>query len=354
MLKIPSMETTVTYQYRIKDSSIKKTLIQMSSEVNFVWNFNNNIIRKRWKESRLYTDLPFLNPLNKGASKELSINSQTIQAVYQELLKKVKQHKKPIRFRSRKKKLGWVPFNGQTFKFLGNYSTYNGYKIRYWYHRPLPEGAVVKTGSFSEDALGRWYLNLVVTFPEYLEPALNESVGIDLGIKTTLTCSDGVKFERPSFTTKNAEALAKAQKYRKKQKVKRIHAKIKNQRKDWNHKTTFSLASTFRNVFVGNTPSEKILTEINNINKAVYDASWYEVKTLLSYKVLRRQGVFQEVSELYSTETCSVCLVKSGPSGVRSLKIREWTCSVCNSVHDRDINAALNHLRLGHESLRAA
>ena len=76
MLKITSMETTITYQYRIKDSSIKKTLIPMSSEVNFVWNLNNNIIRKRWKESRFYTDLPFLNPLNKGASKELQITSR--------------------------------------------------------------------------------------------------------------------------------------------------------------------------------------------------------------------------------------------------------------------------------------
>jgi transposase len=345
---------TITYQYRIKDNSLKKTLIKMSSEVNFVWNFANNIIQKRWKESRQYTDEKLLSGLTKGASKELEINSQTIQAVYEELLKRVKRHKKQIRFRSRKRKLGWIPFKGQTFKFLGNYSTYNGYKIRYWYHRPLPEGAVVKTGSFSEDALGRWYLNLVVTFPEYLEPALNESVGIDLGIKTTLTCSDGVKFERPSFTTNNSEALAKAQKYRKKRQTKKIHAKIKNQRKDWNHKTTFSLAKKFKNIFVGDTSSQDILTEINNINKAVYDASWYEVKTLLSYKVLRRQGVFQEVSELYSTEACSVCLVKSGPSGVKSLKIREWTCAVCNTLHDRDINAARNHLRLGHESLRAA
>ena len=137
------------------------------------------------------------------------------------------------------------------------------------------------------------------------------------------------EIERPSFTTNNSEALAKAQKYRKKRQTKKIHAKIKNQRKDWNHKTTFSLAKKFKNIFVGDTSSQDILTEINNINKAIYDASWFELKTLLSYKVLRRQGVFQEVSELYSTETCSVCLVKSGPSGVKSLKIREWTCSVC-------------------------
>jgi hypothetical protein len=54
----------------------------MSSEVNFVWNFANNIIQKRWKESRQYTDETLLSLLTKGASKKLKINSQTIQAVY--------------------------------------------------------------------------------------------------------------------------------------------------------------------------------------------------------------------------------------------------------------------------------
>ena len=93
------METTLTYQYRIKDRSIREVLIPMASEVNFVWNFCNNIIRKLWKESRFYTKEALLGELTKGASKLLGINSQTIQAVYQELLFQVKQHGF-IRFRS--------------------------------------------------------------------------------------------------------------------------------------------------------------------------------------------------------------------------------------------------------------
>ena len=128
------METTITYQYRIKDSSIKTILTKMSSNVNFVWNHCNEIVRKNWKESRQYTNESILNSVTKGTSKEegILINSQSIQAVYEDLLHKVKKHKKQIRFRSRKTKLGWIPFKGQTFKFLGNYSTYNGMKLRYW------------------------------------------------------------------------------------------------------------------------------------------------------------------------------------------------------------------------------
>ena len=140
------MTTTITYQYRI---CIREVLIPLSSEVNFVWNFCNDIVRRRDKESRFFTNESDLNELTKGSSKLLNINSQSIQAIYQELLKQIKK-RKLVRFRTRKKKLGWIPFKGQTFKFLGNYSTYNGYK--YWYHRPLPKDAVVKTGSISEDS----------------------------------------------------------------------------------------------------------------------------------------------------------------------------------------------------------
>jgi hypothetical protein len=88
------METTITYQYRIKDSTVKKTLIQLSSNVNFVWNFCNDVVRRRYKESRFLTDEKLLTSLTKGSSKELLINSQTIQATFQDLLTKVKKHKK--------------------------------------------------------------------------------------------------------------------------------------------------------------------------------------------------------------------------------------------------------------------
>ena len=202
--------TTLTYQYRIKDSSIRDVLIPMSSAVNFVWNYCNDIIRKNWQQSRFYTDEKLLSSVTKGASKLFNINSQTIQAIYEELLKQVKKRKR-VRFRSAKWKRKWIPFKGQTFKFCGNYSTYNGYKLRYWYHRPLPKDAVIKTGSICEDAQGHWFLNLVVTFPEYLEQAPDRAVGIDLGIKTTLATSDEMLLDRPNFTKTNEAALAKSQ-----------------------------------------------------------------------------------------------------------------------------------------------
>ncbi|MFW9622282.1 MAG: zinc ribbon domain-containing protein [Macromonas sp.] len=65
--------------------------------------------------------------------------------------------------------------------------------------------------------------------------------------------------------------------------------------------------------------------------------------------------VFEEVNEAYTTQTCSCCGVipASSPKGRAGLRIREWTCSECGAVNDRDVNAARNILAAGHRRLVA-
>ena len=77
------------------------------------------------------------------------------------------------------------------------------------------------------------------------------------------------------------------------------------------------------------------------------------LKTQLEYKANARSVVFEEVNERNTTLTCSCCLKipSNSPRGRTGLKIREWTCTECGATHDRDINAAQNILRLGHQSL---
>jgi len=134
---------TYKYKFRLKDSGTKERLKALAYEVNLVWNYSNEIIRKRWKESRFYTNRSDLNHLMAGASKDLDINSQTVQAVAYECLLRTKKAKKNVRWRSSKKGLGWVPFNGQTFKFHGGYCEYNWLKLRLWEHRKLPASAKI-------------------------------------------------------------------------------------------------------------------------------------------------------------------------------------------------------------------
>jgi len=341
-----------TYRFRIKDSNCQGRLRTLAGEVNLVWNFVNEVTRRRWKESRKHICLKDLQVLTKGSTSLLRVNAQTIRAVQEELLIKLKAGKR-LRFRSGRKNLGWVPFKSQTSKFLGDHVTYAGSKFRFWLDRPLPDGAIFRYGSFSEDARGHWYVNIVCevsTTPVLDRPVAGTSVGIDPGVKTIITTSNGEKFERPSLTAKHSVRLAKAQRRHKKRQVNRINAKIRNSRRDFNHKASLKLAQNYGAIFFGDASPSRLSK--TRMAKGVQDASWYQIKQFCRYKTIRRGGTFVEVNEKNSTVTCSVCLNKTGPSGLSGLRVREWICSVCGAVHDRDINAAKNILRLGHETLR--
>ena len=344
----------LTYKFRLKDGNTAKKLKAMAGAVNFVWNYSNGIMRSNWKRAK-YTNKNELHALTKGSSKELPINSQTIQATYEELLVRSKQFKKQLRFRTAKggKNLGWVPFKGQTVDFCGAYINYDKQKFRLWQHRSVPKGSVVKTGSFSEDARGRWYVNLQVEIPDseyFLEASpSNSAVGIDPGLKTVMTLSNGQKYERPNITKKYETGLANAQRRKKKRQAKKINAKIKNSRLDFNHKSSHEIAKNHELVFFGDAKSSKLGK--TKMAKGVYDAGWAQIKNFLAYKSIRRQGRMIVQNERNSTITCSVCSRKTGPKGRSGLRVREWKCE-CGAVHDRDVNSAINSLRLGHETLR--
>ena len=87
--------------------------------------------------------------------------------------------------------------------------------------------------------------------------------------------------------------------------------------------------------------------------KSVNDAGWALFRNLLEYKANARKVVYREVSERFTTQACSRCGAIGGPKGRKGLGVREWGCGECGAAHDRDTNAALNILRLGHQSLLA-
>ena len=102
-------------------------------------------------------------------------------------------------------------------------------------------------------------------------------------------------------------------------------------------------------IVVGDVGSARLAK--TNLAKSVNDAGWALFKTLLSYKAIARKVVYREVSERLSTQTCSGCGAIGGPKGREGLGVREWVCGECGVVHDRDVNAALNILRMGHHTL---
>ncbi len=205
------------------------------------------------------------------------------------------------------------------------------------------------SGDFSEDARGRWYFNVTV---EYTKKTVmsTEAIGIDLGCKTAATASNGDFVSSREY--RNLEQkLGIAQRANKKSRVRSIHAKIKNRRKDKTHKFTSKLASSSSAVFVGNVSSLGMAK--TRQAKSVLDAGWGIIKEQLHYKCNSAGVLFEVVNESYSTQTCSCCqkIPDSSPKGRADLGIREWGCSECGAEHDRDINAAKNILAAGHAVL---
>jgi len=99
--------------------------------------------------------------------------------------------------------------------------------------------------------------------------------------------------------------------------------------------------------FVGNVNASKLAK--TRMAKSVMDAGWSTFRTMLQYKCDSAGVWFEEVNEAYSTQTCSNCghRPQSRPKGIAGLGIREWQCDACGSIHDRDVNAALNILAAG-------
>lgn len=334
-----------TYQFRLKSTNEAK-LNKMASAVNFVWNYCNQASFEHITKLNKWLSGYDFQPLTKSTSKQLGINANTIQMIGHEYAIKRQQFKKAkLAWRSAKRSLGWIPFNCIGISIKVDVITYNGVKFRFWNSRQI-EG-VIKSGSFSQDSRGRWYVNFHCEVPVQNGFRSPIAVGIDLGLKTIATLSDGRTLKRENITNKYADQLAMAQRAKKKRLTKTIHAKIKNVRKDWNHKQTTNIINSYDTIVVGNVSSSKL--KKTRMAKSVSDAGWADFKRMLAYKAIALGVQYKEVNESFSTVTCSVCFERTGPSGLSALGVREWTCK-CGATHDRDVNAARNILRFGHES----
>ena len=332
-----------TLQYRIKDETSGKHLQKMGYSVNFCWNFCNQSNMERWSKFRKTFSNYDLHKLTAGCGKDLGLHSQTLQAVCDEYAKAGKQFKKvKLNWRSRKRSLGWIPFKASGVKIQGETITYGGRDFKFWLSRPI--SGKVHFGSFAQDSKGHWFVNLVIESKPETRPKTGKKCGIDLGLKTLATLSDGVELSRENLTRKFENQLAIAQRAGKEKRVTAIHCKIKNKRKNWNHKATTRLVREYDRIVVGNVSSKKLMK--TRMAKSVVDAGWSDFKLMLVYKSIGVGVEVKEVNESWTTVTCSDCNERTGPKGQAGLSVREWVCSGCGSVHLRDVNAARNILHV--------
>ena len=223
----------------------------------------------------------------------------------------------------------------------------------------------LKTVTVSKSATGKYYASLLFDTPEesrkYID-VIDKVIGVDLGITTLLTYSDGEKVDNPNHLKQATNNLTRKQRNLSRKKkgstrrskarllVAKAHEKVANRRHDFQHKVTRRLADENQAVIIEDLA---VGNRIKNhcLAKAIADAGWGELNRKLAYKLEWTGGRLAKVGRFYpSSKTCSDCgfVVKKLP-----LNIRRWKCE-CGVLHDRDVNAAINIRDEGIRILKAA
>lgn len=229
-------------------------------------------------------------------------------------------------------------------------------------HEPLRFTGKIVSGVVGREAQ-RWFISIAVEVPEIEPlPRTHKAVGIDLGLKTAVVCSDGQSFDAPKPLAAHLRRLRRRSKgvsrkvrgsnnrWKAVQRLSRLHARIKNIRKDWTHKVTTKLirenqAVCFEDLNV------RGMTQNRKLSRAISDIGWSEFRRQLEYKAAWYGRQVVAVNQWFpSTKTCSHCGVVRDEM---QLSEREFVCFSCGFTQDRDLNAALNIHTAGLAGLHA-
>jgi putative transposase len=333
-------------------------LCSLAREVTTVFNYCNELSVKVFERERRFLSgfdfWPYLKGVTRGDC-ALHLPVQAVQEIAEEYARRRQQHRK-VRLAWRRKggarrSLGWIPFKVRTIRYRGGQIYFAGRWLSLWDSYDLSRFEL-RSGNFSEDSRGRWYLNVCVPRAQRAGEQSNKpsvgsildrsvpSVGIDLGLSTFAAFSDEAlpPIEAERFYRDLEPLLARAQRARHRNRCRAIHAKIANRRKDFLHKLSTRLVKANGGIFVGNVNASALAK--TRLAKSVLDAGWSAFRVW-----------FAEVDEAFSTQTCSVCNSRAGPKGRKDLGIRGWQCTVCEAIHDRNVNASHNILAAGHRRL---
>ncbi len=223
--------------------------------------------------------------------------------------------------------------------------------------RTLPAGCEPSTVTVRLEASGRWFVSLLLCDHTIKSlPRINKAVGIDAGITSLITTSDGEKIPNPkhfkrlryklSVAQKSLSRKVKSSNNREKARleVARIQAAIADSRMDFLHKLSTRLVRENQTIAVEDLSLENMLKN-HKLAQAIADESWSELIRQLEYKCQWYGRTLVKIDRWFpSSKRCGHCghVVEKLP-----LDVREWSCPECGTHHDRDINAANNILAAG-------
>ena len=208
----------------------------------------------------------------------------------------------------------------------------------------------------TKDSSGRYYISIIVKEEVQPLPFTKNESGFDLGITNTVIDDEGNQISNPNFLKKEIKILRRRQKSisrkrkgsknRQKQRIKvaRLHSRIRDKRHDFLHKLSSQIVNENQVIAVESLQVKNMIKN-KHLSRAIADVSWGTFLRFLEYKCHWYGKEFIQIDQFFpSSKRCSHC----GHTLLElPLSIRQWECPDCNTLHDRDTNAAKNILKEG-------
>ena len=353
------------FKYRIYPNKSQKELLSKTFGcIRVIWNANvesfnsydkdNNPKPKIITKSDLVIDKPWLNEVSAAAIQQ---KIRDFQETSKQFFSKTRKEK--INRPSFKKKSGVQSYRLPNQKFsLGN----NRIRlekigwVKMSIDRGIPEGSKILSCTISMNCCGQHFVSILVDTIILCKNKTGKSVGIDLGLKSFATLSDGVVIDNVKFFREKQSEIAKIQKHlsRKKKgsnrykkskfRIARLHNKVANKRNDFLHNVTTLLVNNYDVICIEDLNVSGMLSN-HKLSKAISDTSFSMFRSMLEYKCNWYGKKLVVIDRFYpSSKTCSKCGWKKENL---TLSDRIFKCENCGIEIDRDFNASINIERVG-------
>ena len=360
----------LAYQYRLYPT--KSQIYKLSKSLELCrWVYNEvlatrrNAWRDRQQSTTLFDTIKMLPEWKRKKSELSSVYSSVFQDVcmrvdlaFKAFFRRVKAGENP----------GYPRFKGvgrydsftynQTGFALHNHSVHLSKigEVKIVLHRPI-EGRA-KTLTLRRDTIGRWYASFSCEVELKLLPCNDRAIGVDVGLESFATFSNGDKVPNPRFFIRDEKELTRVQRKfsaskkgtlersKRRRVVAHIYRRIADRRKDFAHKISRRLANEYGIIAFEKLNSKNMLKN-HHMAKSISDAAWNQFIQYTQYKAEWAGRRCVLVNPRGTSQRCSRC----GTVVKKSLSIRIHDCGICGLRMDRDENAAINILGLGLQSL---
>lgn len=353
------------FKYRIYPNKSQKVLLSKTFGcIRVIWNANVESFNSYDKDSNpkpkiiiksdLIIDKPWLNEISAAAIQQ---KIRDFQEITNQFFSKTR--KKKIGRPSFKKKSG-----NQSYRLPNQKFSLKDNKIRLekigWVKisidRNIPDNSKMLSCTISMNCRGQYFVSILVDVVIPNKGKTGKSVGIDLGLKSFATLSDGVVIDNIKFFREKQSEIAKIQRHlsrknkgsnrhrKNKIKIARLYNKIANKRNNFLHNVTTSLVNNYDVICIEDLNVSGMLSN-HKLAKAISDTSFSMFRSMLEYKCNWYGKELVVIDRFYpSSKTCSKCGWKKEDL---TLSDRVFKCENCGIEIDRDLNAAINIQRVG-------